>query len=422
MNPPDTKITFILPNYNTVEFLEMAYESIRRMPVKHDIVIMDDGSTDGSWEKIEEWAKTDDCLTVWRNVSGKILGHTITYDIAITKYCKTPIFSIAHSDMIFDVDYVPNIVKHLKQSTVVCGTRIEPTGIYPEGKEKILKPFGMYPKEFKKKEFEEFCTREKVLSKDQTTRGIFAPWAMYKLDFEYTLGGHEWRHFAPFPEEDASLFLRMSLAGFKMIQSRDALCWHWISRGHRSWGTNGIGNDGKDFKFYQSRARRNYLRQWNRWMQFDEYHHPLPHKVFDLVFDVDVTSINFLAHIEPWAQVLYVPYERKPIVDEYIRVEQPTTNIDLSDRIRLSPAECMSYHDIIVRFSQADFEKDVQGNTMILQNLNQIIDESVVRGKMELGIFKLTCSNKDDIAWKKVKVVNDESLFGIKYTTKQGSI
>ena len=46
------------------------------------------------------------------------------------------------------------MLKHWEPKTVVCATRVEPEGIYPPGKEKILKPFGIEFYEFKKKEFD----------------------------------------------------------------------------------------------------------------------------------------------------------------------------------------------------------------------------------------------------------------------------
>ena len=118
-----------------------------------------------------------------------IIGHTVTYNIA-AKMCKGPLYTIFHSDMIAYKGYLENMLKHWKPKTVVCATRIEPEGIYPPGKEKILKPFGIEFHEFKQQEFEAFCEQEQKDSKDKTTNSIFAPWLLSKEDYLDT-GGME---------------------------------------------------------------------------------------------------------------------------------------------------------------------------------------------------------------------------------------
>ncbi len=53
-------------------------------------------------------------------------------------------------------------------------------------------------------DFEEFVSIIQPKQKDQTTKGMFAPWVIYKSDFE-RIGGHDWG-FAPFPYEDSDIF------------------------------------------------------------------------------------------------------------------------------------------------------------------------------------------------------------------------
>jgi hypothetical protein len=54
---------------------------------------------------------------------------------------------------------------------------------------------------------------------------------MYKKDF-LAVGGHD-DLFAPQSKEDSDLFNRFILAGYKVIQSWDALVYHFTSRGSR---------------------------------------------------------------------------------------------------------------------------------------------------------------------------------------------
>jgi GT2 family glycosyltransferase len=395
-------VTFVLPSYNTLNYTMMAYRSIREFYPTAEIIILDDGSDDGTIDYLTAQTKLDDNLRTWVNTTGNIFGHTSTYDMGI-KMAKNPIVTIFHSDMICAKNYLENMLKHYEPKTVVCATRIEPTGIYPEGKEKILKPFGIEFHEFKKKEFTSFVSQEQVDSKDQTSNGIFAPWLVSKEDF-LAIGGHDAKSFAPYPEEDADLFLRFHLAGYKLIQSRDSLVFHFISRGHRSWAKNGVGKDDDMFKFYQNRARRNYLRKWHKWMMFDENHHPIAHPVYNIGFVItDVTSEDFLHFIETWATNIFI--DNTICGDRYIAKEQPTTKIDLSTRIHNHGYIEQINNDILLYFSQKDFMLNANENSAIITKLTDIIAEGVEdNAEMELGIFKMKTKIVKDISKSLIKV------------------
>ncbi len=380
----------------------MAYNSLRKYYPSNEIIIMDDGSTDGSWEWTEAQLKLDPNLRTYHNTTGNIIGHTVTYNIA-AKMCKGPLYTIFHSDMIAYKGYLENMLKHWQPKTVVCATRIEPEGIYPQGKEKILKPFGIEFHEFKQQEFEAFCEQEQKDSKDKTSNGIFAPWLISKEDYLNTGGMHE-TFYSPYPEEDADWFLRLTLVGYTLIQSRDSLCWHWISRGHRSWAKNGVGKDDDMFKFYQNRARRNYLRKWHKWMSFDENHHPIAHPVYNIGFVItDVTSEDFLHFIETWATNIFI--DNTICGDRYIAKEQPTTKIDLSTRIYNHSYIEQVNNDILLYFSQKDFMINANENSAIITKLTDIIAGGVEdNAEMELGIFKLKTKIVKDISKSLIKV------------------
>jgi GT2 family glycosyltransferase len=395
-------VTFVMPSYNTLNYTMMAYRSLREFYPNNEIIILDDGSNDGSAEYLEAQIKLDDNLRMWANKSGNILGHTVTYDMGI-KMATKPLVTIFHSDMICAKNYLENMLKHYDSKKVICATRIEPDGIYPASNEKILKNFGIEYHEFKREEFTKFVEEEQVSSKDKTTNSIFAPWLISKEDF-LAIGGHDAFHFAPYPEEDADIFLRFHMAGYELIQSRDSLCWHWISRGHRSWAKNGVGKDDDKFLFYQTRARRNYIRKWHRLMLFNEFHHPIKHPVYNIGFVLsDVTSEDFLHFIEPWANHIYV--DNMVCAERYIAKEQPTTKVDLKKRIMNHGYIEQNNNDILLYFSQKDFMSNGNDNVAIIIQLCNIIAEGVEdNSEMELGIFKMKTKTVKDISNTLIKI------------------
>jgi len=157
------EITFIIPVRNNQKYALQAYKSIRRQhPEQHWIVLLDDASTDKTWDWIQHIIKFDKKVIGYQNENKERVGHTVLYDLGV-KIATTPIVSILHSDMIITENYVKNILKHLKPKSVISATRIEPP-LHPPGPEKFVMNFGMEPEEFEKKQEKFFL---KLQSKQQ---------------------------------------------------------------------------------------------------------------------------------------------------------------------------------------------------------------------------------------------------------------
>jgi glycosyltransferase involved in cell wall biosynthesis len=125
------KISLIIPSYNNLKHLKNAYNSIKKHAPTAEIVLLDDGSTDGTWDWITEIADTDDKIIKIR--SGTRIGHTILYDVGIRE-ATNEIIGILHADMILGPLYLENMIKHLRHGKVVCTTRIE-LPLHPEGRD-----------------------------------------------------------------------------------------------------------------------------------------------------------------------------------------------------------------------------------------------------------------------------------------------
>ena len=66
-NTKNTKnmISFIIPSYNNLQHLKNVYASIQKHAPKAEVILIDDGSTDRSWEVVEQL-----CLTN-KNIKGR---------------------------------------------------------------------------------------------------------------------------------------------------------------------------------------------------------------------------------------------------------------------------------------------------------------------------------------------------------------
>lgn len=365
------QVTLVIPSSNNLRHLKNAYESIKKNARDCKIVMLDDGSTDGTTEWLT--SLNDDKITaVYR--SSERVGHTVLYDKGI-ELAETEVVGIIHADMILGPNYLENMLKHLERSTVVCATRIEPP-LHPAGKEKIIMDFGTDFDNLNIEAFEKYTIEVQEEFKDQVTNGMFAPWIIYKEDF-VDMGGHD-RLFAPFPYEDSDIFQRWILHGYELIQSRDAFVYHLTCRGHR-W-TEEIGKDDDYFKNASAKAARNYLRKWGSWIENDEYQMPVLKPRYDIGIVIENCNAQLLESLEPWFNTIYVD---QSLIADYIKHEQPKTDLILEARVR--SIEDPKDNDILIYFN-ANEEVDLN----IVPNIQRIIRVEVDEpGTYEYGGLKI---------------------------------
>jgi glycosyltransferase involved in cell wall biosynthesis len=370
-------ISFIIPSYNNLKHLKNAYESIKRNAPESEIILLDDGSTDGTRKWIESLIDPN----VVKIYFDTRYGHTILYDIGI-KEAKNDIVGILHADMIIAPNYVKNILKHLKPGTVVCATRIEPP-LHPEGKEKIIKDFGLDFDSLNVNGFEIFShmLQHEKENVNITTKGMFAPWVIYKKDF-LVIGGHD-PLFAPFPYEDSDIFQRWILKGYELIQSRDAFVYHLTCRGHR-WNEQ-VGVDDDYYKVMSNISARNYIRKWGSWIKNDEYQYPIIIPKYNKVLIIENCTYQHLSLLEPWFDSIYLYNEDNNLKDTYINDEQKYTKYDLSSKILVYEGNITD--DIVVKLNGNDLN---QALYQLIQQLSEIIQLSGNIGHFELSKMTLT--------------------------------
>jgi len=364
------KITFVLPSRNNLEFLQLAYKSIRDLKTKHEILVLDDASTDGT----QEWIKSlnDEDLITYHNPGPERIGIVGMFDKGI-EMARTEIIFAFHADMVAAPNLDENILKHLKPGVVVSATRVEPL-LHPPGPEKLTVDFGIEADQFN---FDKWYTESEKLKQDKITEGIFAPWCMYKSDFL----GHD-PLFAPQSKEDSDLFNRFVLKGYKVIQSWDALVYHFTSRGSRFnkhvGGAAGINSN--EWLYTTNKNAKNFIRKWGHFVKHDALMKPIIPPKYNIGFRVTNCNVDMLAALELWCSTI----SSDASYAEWLEEEQKHTILNMLDRIK--PWNSGLNNDIIVEF---DASKLTQQSFMIIQQLPEIIHESGEIGEFELDIFKI---------------------------------
>ena len=387
-------ITLVVPSHNNLRHLKNAYESIKKHAPKSEVILLDDGSNDGTWEWICELSESHQHREVKAYQSKERVGHTILYDKGI-QMATNDVVGILHADMIIGPNYVENLLKHLKPGKVVCATRIEPP-LHPEGREKIIKDFGLDFDSLDIDSFEKYCLGVQDEYKDMTTNGMFAPWLLYKKDFE-AIGGHD-PIFAPFPYEDSDLFQRWILNGYELIQSRDSLVYHLTCRGHR-W-TDEIKKDSDDFKVFEKRARKNYLRKWGSWVKNDAYQHPIISPVYHKTLVIDGTTVlNHIEFLEPFFNKILIHKKNKNVVWEFLQSENLLNGVE--PKIECNLDYKFNYYDDndVFLFDDTnvvvflDVQNITNDDVNVITNLNDIVKDTNDIGEFEIGNLKVHVKN-----------------------------
>ena len=333
----DRRITYCIPTKNNLRYLKNSINSIRENSSnEYDIVVFVDADNDGTID----WLK-ENGIRYSVNETDEPKGIAYAYNRCI-EMAETPIVCMFHADMYMGKGFDTGILKYLKPLSVVSGTRIEPP-LHPQGLEKIVKDFGMYPEDFKKEEFDNFVHQTITQKQNVTTKGIFAPWAVYKEDIT-SIGMHD-EYFHSY-HEDSDIFNRFILNDYTILQSWEAYVYHLTCRGGQF--QDGVDKVTTDPVFHKMKnnAFRNYVRKWGSFVKNDEYQYPIiPHK-YNVKFDIQNANKQVLEFLEPWCSNINVDLPLSEIT-EYINAEQPNTQIDLKNKINNTD----SNNDVVVKFN-----------------------------------------------------------------------
>ena len=385
-------ISFIQPSRNNLKYLKWSYKSIREnLDPMHEICWADDFSDDGTWEWMQEIAKKDKNVKIHRNEGPNRLGHTILYDTLVNDYATNDIVMIYHADMYACPKLDEMIIKHIEPGKVISATRIEPP-LHPDGPEKILEDFGIEPEEFQEQKLMDYLKNINIGSK--TSKGIFAPWAIYKKDFQ-AINGHD-PLYAPQSKEDSDIFNRFVLADYDLVQTWEGFVYHMTCRGSRF--KDGAlrnpagqvfmkGRESSEWLAQNLRSTRNFIRKWGHMVKHDDMMYPIIPPKYDVGFIVKNCDFKHMNELEPWCSTLYCEYTG--VIESYIKHEQKNTAFDLSSRLK-HDFHNKPTNNIIVEF---DAQKLNATNFQVLVNLSEMIQDSAEIGEMEYDIFKFTINS-----------------------------
>lgn len=365
-------ISVVIPSYNNLEYLKLVYQSIRDISDDIEVILYGDGCDDGT----DEWfLKIKHKNTITHSYSERI-GHTILYDYGF-QTASRKVIGILHADMVVHKNFFGNILKHIGNNNIVCGTCVEPP-LHPAGGEKHIFDAGMYPDQFNYDEFTKFC---EGLDIDKTQSGIFAPWFLLKDEYFDKIGGHD-PIYAPYGYEDSDIFSRMALAGFEFIQSRDALVYHFTQRGHKWTAGVGIENDG--YRDQMEKTRKIYIRKFGTEPIFDYNHKPTPIPKYNIGLIIYNATTDLIVFLEPYFTTIY------------------TNNLGQIDGV----SKIKDINDDLTNdsFVTVNAEHLTNENIEFLLKLPYILKQNTQIGSFKVDIFNLYIKNYNEYQNELIKV------------------
>ena len=130
------KISFIIANFNTKKYTQWSYNSIRKnLGNIHEIVMLDDGSTDETWELLKEIKKRDSNITIHRNE--KNIGIPYSFN-KMVELSNNEIVCMLHTDMYVPPKFDQILLKYMKEYDFITSLRVEPNVGYPESVDKLI--------------------------------------------------------------------------------------------------------------------------------------------------------------------------------------------------------------------------------------------------------------------------------------------
>ena len=376
-------MSFISPSRNNLSYLKWMYNSIRKnVGYRHEILLADDFSSDGTWEWLQEIKKTDQNIQIFRNEGPERQGIVYWYDY-LCEQASNDIVMFLHADMYVTPKLDVEILKHIKPGTVVTATRIEPS-LHPPGPEKILADYGIEPEEFNELQFLRDLDKFK---QNKTTEGVFAPWAIHKDDY-WAVGGHD-KLFAPQSKEDSDIFNRLHLNGCKFVQTWDGFVYHMTSRGSRfnPMAGGAPGKDSPEWLYTTTKNMRNFIRKWGTVVKHDTLMKPIVFPKYDIGFVIEDCTDELLQLLEPWCSVIYVD----TYIEDYIEKENKNTLYNLHSRVRTTDRFTDGSHDIEIKFDGTKFNNN---SFQYIQQLSEILaNDELEEGSFELDIFKITINS-----------------------------
>jgi len=116
------RLSVIIPTFNEVRYVGEVVDSVQAVPIEKEIIIVDDGSTDGSKERLKELASRHANVTLLQHEFNKGKGAALRTGIA---KATGDIVIVQDADLEYDPAEYPKLIEPIERgkADVVFGSR-----------------------------------------------------------------------------------------------------------------------------------------------------------------------------------------------------------------------------------------------------------------------------------------------------------
>lgn len=117
-------LTIVMPAFNAARFIHETLQSISEQQFKNwRLIVIDDASTDNTWEIIQEWSNKDARILGIQNPNNMKVAKTMNFGISLV---DTPYFARVDSDDVLLPHHFLRLVEHLdkNENIDICGTQV----------------------------------------------------------------------------------------------------------------------------------------------------------------------------------------------------------------------------------------------------------------------------------------------------------
>jgi len=370
---------------NELEYIKLLFKSLKDnlKSDEHEIIVFIDSDNENTFEWLLEQKTDFKDLKILKNILPVCYGYARNIN-EMFKFASHDIVSYLQSDMVISKGYDEYVLKHVKPNMVLSSTRIEPP-LHGPGPEKHTMNFGF---------------------------------TMYK-DVWNSIGGHDtlFRR----SREDSDILNRLILSGVEIVQTWEALVYHFTCTSSR-----GKGWFDKSNKEAQLRARMQeqadeveMTRMFRKWGGFShgkpfDYHYDIVANIeFDsanlMLLPIVETFFNKVGVTNKDAYDYLVNADEHKYANELLNFSQEDWDSysylyntqNLEDRFMLGEVE----GDIILTFKLSQINQENYNE--VLQNLQHIV-HNAEEGDWEVGGLILSIKNKTNNIKDKIKITNPE--------------
>ena len=400
---------------NELDYIKLLFKSLKdNLSTKeHEIIVFIDSDNQNTEEWLQSQKQIFPNLKILKNILPLPYGYARNIN-TMFELASNDIVSYIQSDMVISKDYDLYLLKNIKPKMILSSTRIEPP-LHGPGEEKHTMNFGTDPNNFQYDDFINYCENNR---QDKSTTYFFAPFTCYKEVWN-SIGGHDtlFRR----SREDSDILNRLILAGNKVVQTWEALVYHFTctsSRGPDWFNKN--NKKAQERAALQHQADLIELGRMNR--KWGAFSHGKPFNYFYNItanINIDINNLEAFKAAEQFFSKTYI--NNKDFYDYYISIdEHEYANILLNiedkiwekysylynedkkeDRIILGEGE----ESIQVKFNLSDVNQYTFNNLLV--NLQHLVHE-YNEGMYEFENFKIVINKKENRIKEKIATRNSQ--------------